>query len=299
MGAQSTVSALPFTGEFDVADDSGRSFRVDDLAYSIPSAPGSFPSFGIGASFRSLTGVVHFTQNQYKLVPRGPDDAVDYVPPGSAPAVVRFIHAKSGGAAQVVDVWAKEIGSSSGWTQLAASVSRTSVAAEGTLPDGGNYDIRVVGEGLAPGGSNFIAEYASASVPGGSFSVITLYGSDTNDSSLRIDTLEPAANPADATTATFMHAIFNYPMNVDAGTGTDKLWSNRAIFVPAGGVNLALIDQSFAIYPVGQTTVIGRYSELDFIEGARTWFEAIAAPDGITRLVVIDDLGDAKILTPD
>jgi hypothetical protein len=62
---------------------------------------------------------------------------------------------------------------------------------------------------------------------------------------------------------------------------------------------LALIDQSFAIYPVGQTTVIGRYSELDFIEGARTWFEAIAAPDGITRLVVIDDLGDAKILTPD
>lgn len=64
-------------GEFTVSDNGGTTYTtIDNEFHSLTSLPG----FGVGATFDSVTGVLHYSFGAHKVAPRGDADGLNYVP---------------------------------------------------------------------------------------------------------------------------------------------------------------------------------------------------------------------------
>jgi hypothetical protein len=74
-----TVSALPGMGEFEISDVDGSAI-IDNYFYNLIADGGAdFPSFGFGATFTGIQGIVNLNLDLFKLAPRSAGDFEGYM----------------------------------------------------------------------------------------------------------------------------------------------------------------------------------------------------------------------------
>lgn len=78
-GMPLTVSALPGFSEFDVNGGGAEDTRIDNFLYSVLDRLGTYPDFGVGASFTAIQGPLNFNFGEFKIAPRSAADLEGYM----------------------------------------------------------------------------------------------------------------------------------------------------------------------------------------------------------------------------
>jgi hypothetical protein len=293
VGSQLDLLSL---GPNTLADASSRAFLFSGSVYSIgldPLGEVLFPELGPGASFRAVSGIVHFTGNQFFLYPREASDYEGYVPPSQAqPGVLRIGNTLSEGGA--IDLWISLSGADE-WQKIGDTISPQTLSAEVTLAPG-LYDVRIG----PPGFSVDVGATASAT----SVEIVSgEYHGWFGVGEGALTTLITLASGAvitedDEAAMIFVNGLADATI-VDAGFADDKSWLAVTPFATGGAVEVSVsTPPTFALYPEGQSTVLGRYTLPPLFEGARTTLVAYEAPDQMIRVIAYDDLGNAATLDP-
>jgi hypothetical protein len=79
-GSNVVVSGDNTFGEFFI-ESGGDEVLVDDFLYDVFEESATFPNFGAGAEFESVTGPLNFTYDEFKIAPRSEGDLPGYMQP--------------------------------------------------------------------------------------------------------------------------------------------------------------------------------------------------------------------------